>query len=52
MSAMTEKIEVSDRNAYRILPQTEIPVLENRDISKYKGEDRKEYKYTTGTYMT
>ena len=49
---MTEKVEVSDRQAYWLLPQSKIPFLDTRNIGTYKGEYGKEYQYNARIDMS
>jgi hypothetical protein len=43
---MAEEVEISDRKTYSILPETEIPVLDYRNISADKSSDCTENKYS------
>ena len=47
MTAMTEKIEFSDRKHHRILPKGKIPFLNDRNISTDESEYGKENQYYT-----
>jgi hypothetical protein len=51
MSAMTEEVEVSERQLDRGLPEGEIPFFDAWNVGAYEGQHGKEYKNHAGIYV-